>query len=219
MIMQTPPTAPQASPTAPQLPVLVSGADQISVGVFTQASVNALKARGEALSNQLQSAQRRRDDVARELRRTTDGAAKTGLEGRLTVLDTRLAQLETDIAGNGRMLASAPGNLLASATSGAPTERYGPFSSGQLTAMSIVFIVLILAPLAIAAARAMLRRAVQPKPSPQLIENTARLERMEQAVDSIAVEIERISEGQRFVTGLMAKREAVPQLRDGGSEG
>ena len=34
----------------------------------------------------------------------------------------------------------------------------------------------------------------------------ARLERMEQAIDSIAVEVERISEGQRFTTKLLADR-------------
>jgi hypothetical protein len=34
----------------------------------------------------------------------------------------------------------------------------------------------------------------------------ARLERMEQAIDSIAVEVERISEGQRFTTKLLAER-------------
>lgn len=37
---------------------------------------------------------------------------------------------------------------------------------------------------------------------------TARLERMEQALDSIAVEVERISEGQRFTTKLLAERSA-----------
>ena len=37
---------------------------------------------------------------------------------------------------------------------------------------------------------------------------TARLERMEQAMDSIAVEVERISEGQRFTTKLLAERSA-----------
>ena len=44
----------------------------------------------------------------------------------------------------------------------------------------------------------------------------ARLERLEQAVESIAIEIERVSEGQRFVTKLMSEKaqpilgEAVP---------
>ena len=37
-------------------------------------------------------------------------------------------------------------------------------------------------------------------------EVTARLERMEQAIDSIAVEVERISEGQRFTTKLLSER-------------
>ena len=33
-----------------------------------------------------------------------------------------------------------------------------------------------------------------------------RLERIEQAVDAIAIEVERMSEGQRFVTRLLAER-------------
>ena len=42
------------------------------------------------------------------------------------------------------------------------------------------------------------------------LEVQARLERMEQAIDSIAVEVERISEGQRFTTKLLAERTAPP---------
>jgi parvulin-like peptidyl-prolyl isomerase len=38
----------------------------------------------------------------------------------------------------------------------------------------------------------------------------ARLERIEQAVDSIALEIERISEGQRFTTKLLNERTGAP---------
>jgi hypothetical protein len=36
-----------------------------------------------------------------------------------------------------------------------------------------------------------------------------RLERMEQAIDAIAVEVERIAEGQRFTSKLLAAREDV----------
>ncbi len=36
---------------------------------------------------------------------------------------------------------------------------------------------------------------------------SARMERMEHAIDAIAVEIERISEGQRFTTKLLAERQ------------
>ena len=38
------------------------------------------------------------------------------------------------------------------------------------------------------------------------LEIEARLERIEQAVDAVALEMERIGEGQRFVTKLLAER-------------
>ena len=38
----------------------------------------------------------------------------------------------------------------------------------------------------------------------------ARLARIEQAVDAIALEVERISEGQRFTTKLLSEHNAMP---------
>ena len=58
-------------------------------------------------------------------------------------------------------------------------------------------------PLAKAFARRMERAPLQPSLPTDV---TARLERMEQAIDSIAIEVERISEGQRFTTKLLAER-------------
>jgi HPt (histidine-containing phosphotransfer) domain-containing protein len=56
-------------------------------------------------------------------------------------------------------------------------------------------------------ARAFARRIEnQPREPNQLPDVTARLERMEQAIESIAVEVERISEGQRFTTRLLSER-------------
>jgi hypothetical protein len=40
-----------------------------------------------------------------------------------------------------------------------------------------------------------------------------RLARLEQAVESIAIEVERISEGQRFTTKLLTERAQADQLR------
>lgn len=59
------------------------------------------------------------------------------------------------------------------------------------------------APIAKAFARRMEREPRQPSVPPDV---AARLERMEQALDTIAVEIERISEGQRFTTKLLSER-------------
>jgi hypothetical protein len=56
-------------------------------------------------------------------------------------------------------------------------------------------------------ARAYAKKLERGGDAPQIpADVTARLERMEQAIDSIAVEVERISEGQRFTTKLLAER-------------
>jgi len=56
-------------------------------------------------------------------------------------------------------------------------------------------------------ARAYARRMERGPSIPQMpTEMTARLERMEQALDSIAIEVERISEAQRFTTKLLAEK-------------
>jgi hypothetical protein len=59
-------------------------------------------------------------------------------------------------------------------------------------------------PIARALARKMDRESLQPKIP---LELQGRLERMELALDSIAVEVERISEGQRFTTKLLSDRQ------------
>ena len=48
--------------------------------------------------------------------------------------------------------------------------------------------------------------------APRDVEIGARMERMEQALDSIAIEVERISENQRFTTRLLTEREDRARL-------
>lgn len=48
--------------------------------------------------------------------------------------------------------------------------------------------------------------------TPADVERDQRLARIETAVETMAVEIERISEGQRFVTRLLAERESPKPL-------
>jgi hypothetical protein len=55
----------------------------------------------------------------------------------------------------------------------------------------------------IAHTRRIWKRPIAPRALPASAES--RLERIEQAVESIAVEVERVSEGQRFVTRLMSE--------------
>ena len=72
--------------------------------------------------------------------------------------------------------------------------------------------IVILLPLARAIARRMDRRSVQQVPA----EVSAQLEHLNRAVDAIALEVERISEGQRFTTRLLTEqREGAPGLTTG----
>lgn len=164
----------------------------------TGRDIEALRERRSELSNQLQSAEGRRNRLA-EAMQNAEGADKAGLEQRVTLLDQRILQLEADIAETGRVLTSAPAELLASSES---ARQFGPLDSGQTTAVSIVFTIFVLFPMAFALARLLWKRGTVGKAAlpPEAAE---RLERIEQAVDAVAIEVERISEGQRYVTRVL----------------
>lgn len=72
-----------------------------------------------------------------------------------------------------------------------------------IVALVCVAVTAIGYPMAKAYARRLEREPREPVVPPEL---QSRLERMEQALDSIAIEVERISEGQRFTTKLLAER-------------
>jgi hypothetical protein len=185
-------------------------------GPKTAREVEAIKARREELSNQLQSVDSRRSKLMSQLRSTSDPVAVKGLEARLALLDARQLQLESDIQQTGQMLTSASAGLIAS-TSDAP--RFAGFTPNQTMALSVLAIIFIAFPLATGLAKAMWRRSNKPAIPPQALTETAqRLERLESSVDAIAIEIERISEGQRFVTRLLSEGQGAPALGAGAPE-
>jgi hypothetical protein len=203
--------APQQTGTAPATPIPQSPA---GIAVLPQLpaprtaeEIRGIRAQREELSNQLNSAQGRRKDVARDLAKASPAAAP-GLQRRLDVLDARIAQIETDINATGRQLTTAPPNLPAAAEVSSRSFP-GGVSPGQTTAISIVFIVAVLAPIAVAWARGHLRR-LNSRETPIDRAQAERLERLEHAVDSIAVEMERVSEGQRFLTNVLTAGPAKP---------
>lgn len=208
-VVQAP--APPAAPAAPGVTVVTPIA--LAGPPATAAEFRALKARQSELSDQLNSAVRRRRDVAQQLH-TASGADRTGLEQRLSVLDSRIARLESDIDQVGQQLASTPVAIVAHQE---PIRNAGQTISVNAAPILIVFTIFVLCPVALAAARSLWKRGSQPKPVIDR-DTTARLERMEQAMDAIAIEIERVSEGQRFVTRLLAENK-VPVPITAGQQG
>lgn len=71
--------------------------------------------------------------------------------------------------------------------------------------------IVLLLPLVVTLARRLWVRGVRRESFD--LENSPRLQRIEQAVESIAIEVERIGEAQRFTTKLLAERQLDPAAR------
>lgn len=187
------------------------GVTIVTPGALTAGDLAALRSRAAELSNQLRSATGRRTSVQQSLRNAS-GADRAGLEQRLGVLDARIARLETDIDENGLQLASLAANRLGTSQPPFPGFNNFPRSravSNNLVPIAIVFTIFVLSPIALSISRMFWRRGSIPRQPAQSLESADRLARMEQAIDSIAIEIERVSEGQRFVTRLMSERQGA----------
>ena len=204
------PPPPARAPVAPAAPAgqavpAVPGVTIVTPAAFTQQDIAALRARGSELSDQLTSAAGRRR-VTRDALRSATGADKVGLEQRLGVLDARIARLEMDIDENGKQLASLPAARVATVgqSFGSSNPNVNRFV-GNMIPIAIVFTLFVLAPIALSISRIFWKRGSLPRQVAQSPENAQRLERMEQAIDSIAIEMERVSEGQRFVTRLLSE--------------
>jgi len=201
-----PALAPAQAPPPP-VSVTVPGADgkPVTLAIPTSADqVQALLAQREELAGQLSNVSSRRSSLAAELRETQDPAARTGLEQRLALLDQRILQIETDLATTGRQISSAPAELVSlaehqdSGNEGHFEEGFFVGGCSALGAAAVLFFFV---------RRRWKRRAAR-APAQLGGDSAPRLERLEHGMDAIALEIERISEGQRFVTRLLSESQA-----------
>lgn len=170
--------------------------------------LEAARAFRNELRNQLERAEDRRDDLQQELTRTSSGdaAARAGLEARLKDTDARIASLDGQIAAAEQRVAEA------AAVPGATFEpprpqinRTGP--PEEVFVMGGLFIFFVMMPIAVGYARRLWKRAATVVSAEMPAELTDRLNRLEQAVDAVAVELERVGEGQRYVTRVFGEQQ------------
>lgn len=210
--MQTSPqdkaaTAPAQAPTPPPTPpvsittVGPDGKPQTLTIPRTEGEVEELLAQRRELSEQLTNVSSRRRNLAAEIRQTSDPDTRTGLQDRLRLLDQRILQLETDLATTGRQLSSAPSELIAATQFAYQSGGGDDFEEGMLIGgFSVLFFMSIV----LFFSRRRWKRRAAALPS-GLGGESARLERLEHGMEAIAIEIERVSEGQRFVTRLLSE--------------
>lgn len=202
--MQNTPPAP-TPPTGTQTgtPSAAPQAQQISGGPYTAREMyEAAQRYRRTLNDQLSSAENEREQLAQRLRQPeVTGADRAGLEQRLKVTDIRVLDLQGQLADAQQreaQAASVPG-----ATSRTREEISNNRFEIVFSVTTVVFVVLAI-PLVIAWARRLWRKSsVTLSMTPEL---DRRLDSIERAIETTALEVERIGEGQRFVTQLMASR-------------
>lgn len=174
---------------------------------ITAAEVQGLRVKLRALNDELQTAAERRNTIAGRLP-GMDPAARPGYEARLKVLDERIISLERDLQTTSQQLAAAPATALTTAGWQDPDPNLIiDRIANDLVPIVAILSVFVFAPFTIAISRFFWKRAAAPPRPPAIDQATIqRLEQLQQSVDTIAIEVERISEGQRFVTRLMNER-------------
>jgi hypothetical protein len=136
------------------------------------------------------------------------GQAKTGLEQRIAAVDKRIADVDQQIAATDALVSKAaavPGAIVPHVGENRPANDI----PDEAFVLMGLFIVVVLLPLSIAFARRIWKKGVTVVSSLPA-DLMARIQRIEQTVESSGLEIERIGEGQRFVTKLLSER--VPAL-------
>ena len=167
-----------------------------------QAVYRAFNEQRKELANQLEGLEEKHRELARQLAGpVTEKSVKTGLEVRVVELDKRIADIDKQLAAADHSVARA------AAVPGAVIEPPRQDHNGPpdaVFALAGLFIVAVFFPLSIALARRIWKRgATIVSGFPQ--ELSDRLTRIDQSMDSIAIEVERIGEGQRFVTRVLSE--------------
>jgi hypothetical protein len=214
--MQERPPAPDVAPAiAPAVPGQAIFNVPGAPGVSASATYEALKAQRTELGNQLESLEDKRRDLSQRLEEPmVGGADRKGLEQRITEIDGRISSIDKAIAESEAQIARAAG-VPGAVVPPKPIPRQGP--PEEAFVLGGMFIVIVLLPLSIAMARRIWRRGVATI-AKLPAELTERLTRLEQGMDAIAVEVERIGEGQRYMARLFGEDGSLRAIGAGAAE-
>ena len=203
-----PPQGPVLAPATTATPAAAAAAPAAAARPTT--SPNAIyegyKAQHDVLTGQLRDLEGTRNDITGRMEDIAAGSPEhKALEDRLTDVDGRIKAVDQMLAGNSIQLAQAaavPGAVV-------PPPPYVPHGPpDEVYFLTGLFIVVVLLPLSIAFAKRIWRKSATAITSlPR--ELTDRLLRLEQTVEATSLEVERIGEGQRFLTRLFTEGEGA----------
>lgn len=161
------------------------------------------------LRSQVDQLEGQRSDLQQQLRQAANPTDAKAIEARLAALDARLADVEKQLAAADAQVASTaaiPGVVVEERNPGGDIPPGAQFMIGLGMTMMLLF------PLSIALARRVWRRTTMERPAlPPDISD--RLSNMERGIESVAIEVERLGEGQRFVSQLLAESDRRRQMQ------
>ena len=200
----------QSTPAPGTAPVIAGSPKPNASDIYS-----GFKAQRRELNNQLDELQSTRREITSQLEDIGAGSPERApLEARLKDVDARTSAVDQMLAGNAAQIAQA------AAIPGAVVELPPPAFQGppeDAYVLGGLFMLIVFMPLSIAFARRIWRRSAAAVTSfPR--ELADRLTRMEQAVEATAVEVERIGEGQRFLTRLFTEGEGARVISAGAAQ-
>ena len=171
----------------------------------------AYRAQRSILGDQMDELQGMRRDLVSQLSQQNQSPATKGaLEKRIANVDERIADLDKQIAASDRAVAQAA--AIPGATVSPPSPPRDNPDPDMIAGLSFALLFAIAIPITIAFSRRIWRRSA--KAEVRLpVEMSERMESLERGVEAIALEVERIGEGQRFLTQAMVDRGEVRAIR------
>lgn len=170
-----------------------------------QANIQALQMKLIDAQTVLNGMTNRRAVIVERTHSSSNGL-RNDAKQQLYNLDLDIAGQRAVVTGLQSQVQAAGGTLVPPAPP--PADWLAKVDPDAITAVFVLTALAVLVPLSIGLARRLWRRP--PASSTQIEDRLApRLDRLEQAVDAVAIEVERISESQRFVAKVLAERPAV----------
>lgn len=186
-------------------PVVVGAPQTIQVTGSPAAILRALRDQREILGDQLNELQEQRRDLQREFDNTPgSNPGRAGIANRIQTVDERITELDKQIARSDQAVAQAAGVPGAMVQPPPTPRRTGP-DPDMVVGLSFLAAFAFIIPMSIAYARRIWRKSARAEVTlpPQVAE---RMESLEHGMEAIALEIERIGEGQRFLTQALQER-------------
>jgi hypothetical protein len=204
-----------AAPTTPA-PVIVGVPSPAARSAPSASAIyEGFRAQRRELTNQLDELESTRREITGQLEDIPAGSPdRTPLQARMTDIDSRITSVDHLLASNATDIAKAAAIPGAVVEPPRVVQNEPPEEAWVLGGM---FMVIVLLPLSIAWARRIWRRSAAAVASfPREIGD--RLLRMEQALEATSVEVERIGEGQRFLTRLFTEGEGTRAIGAGAAQ-